>query len=236
MRLTRRDLASLLLAAIALFDAAALASEKDSAEKTECPRKFNDQQINTLLIEKLPLGADVGMSVRYEDCKYYVVMWPPGHPVDSNVFVELDRDGNLPPEVVKYGWHGDEHEDVSARKAPIPPYPARALAAKVTGSVIVRATVTPTSLHRDSSGRPQGVITDARIVQISPRDATELTEGLIDVLRQWRFNARLSYGTALARDIMLRFKFSIDGKNAADTEKFEIPADVAWQGTLEINR
>lgn len=136
----------LLSTAVLLGDISVLASEKDRAPTNECPRRFSDEQIQQILLRKLPIGTDGGTSVRYQGCSYHVLLWPPGHPVDSDVFVELDRDGNLPPEVIKYGWHGDRHEDVSLRKAPIPPYPARAFAAKITGSVVVRATVTPSTL------------------------------------------------------------------------------------------
>jgi len=234
MSIAREVLVSLLSVGVLLGSVNA-AAEKPRAASVYCPRKFTDEQIQRMLVEKLPIGSEVGVRVRYEHCVYQVVMWPIGHPVDSDVFIELDKNGNLPPEVIKYGWHGDEHADVSIRKASVPRYPSRALAAKITGSVVVRATVTPIARHRDSAtGQPEGFITDARIAQVSPPGASALTDGLIDVLRTWVFYSRMRYGTALPRDIILRFRFSIAGKYGATSEPIEPPADVTVMDAIDI--
>ena len=146
--------ALLLSISLSLISPSAFASgtEKQRASTSACPRKFSDDQIRQRLLGTLPVADAGGVSVRYENCSYRVLMWPAGHPVDSDVFVELDAEGNLPPEVVKYGWHGDEHAGVSLRKAPIPPYPVRAMAETIPGSIAVRVPVTPCSLPSYSAG------------------------------------------------------------------------------------
>src|SRR5947209_6218254 len=123
MHIVRTLLASLLSTGALLSAASSAAAEKVRTSALECPRKFSDEQIRQILIEKLPFRGEGGMEVRYKYCTYGVLIWPPGHPPDSDSSIELDHNGNLPPEVVKYGWHGDEKDDVSLRKAPAPPYP-----------------------------------------------------------------------------------------------------------------
>ena len=201
------------------------------AASKDCPRKFNDAQIDRILIEKLPVHYDHRTEVRYVECTYYVVVWGVGAPVDSQSLIELDENGNLPKEVVQNGYHGSSNEDVSLRKAPMPKYPPAARAAGITGSVLVRATVVPDSPQQYGAAS----ITDATIVQVSPATATALADGLIDALRAWKFNPRVRYGNVIPRDIMVRFRFSIGGNTVSSEEPVDLPDDVVLLETIDIN-
>lgn len=201
---------------------ATLAAAQTPAASQDCPRKFSDAQVDAILIEKLPARYAHTIEVNYVHCTYHAVLWVTGGAPDSEALIELDRDGNLPPEVVKYGYHGNATEDVSIRKAPLPNYPPRARAANITGSVWVRATVVPDS----TQAYPSASIGDARVVRVFPPAANALTEGLIDALRTWKFNPRLRYGNAVPREVLMRFRFLIDGKTEGAAESMEVPDGV----------
>lgn len=201
------------------------------ATSKDCPRKFSDEQIDRILIEKLPVNYDHRTDVHYVECTYHVVVWGVGAPVDSQSLIELDEDGRLPKEVVQYGYHGSTNEDVSFRKAPMPKYPPAAHAAGITGSVLVRATVVPDSPDQYCAAS----VSDATIVQVSPATATGLADGLIDALRAWKFNPRVRYGNVVPRDVMVRFRFLIGGKTAAAEKPVDLPDDVVLLETIDIN-
>jgi len=231
LRCIRGMNARTLLCSALLGMATIVAAPTVHATSKDCPRKFSGEQIDRILIEKLPVNYAHRTDVNYVKCTYYVVVWGIGAPVDSQSLIELDENGNLPKEVVQYGYHGNSNEDVSFRKAPLPKYPPAARAAGITGSVLVRGTVVPDSPHQNAAAS----ITDATIVQVSPATATGLADGLIDALRAWKFNPRVRYGNAMPRDVMIRFRFLIGGNTVSSGQHVDLPNDVVLLETIDIN-
>ena len=221
----RPDHRALICAALCLFAASASASDSKPGEAHACPRKFTDEQVDRILIEKLPINYEHRLSVNYTNCRYYMVIWPLPIVVDSNTFVDLDEDGNLPDVVVKYGIHGNGHEGVSYRKISAIAYPANALSKGISGKVLVRVSVAP-----------DATVSDASIEQVVPRGAIELTQGLLDVIRQWRFNPLTQYGNELPSDVLVPVQFTITNEPAPSwsQQKFDMPKDVPRLETIEV--
>src|SRR5437868_6223124 len=82
---------ALICAALFLLAASASASDSKPGDAHPCPRKFTDEQVDRILIEKLPIKYEHRLSVNYTNCRYYMVIWPLPIVVDSNTFVDLDE-------------------------------------------------------------------------------------------------------------------------------------------------
>jgi TonB family protein len=123
------------------------------------------------------------------------------------------------------GIHGNTNEDVSYRKISTLAYPTDALSKGISGKVLVRVSVAP-----DAS------VSDASIVQVLPRGATELTEGLINAIRQWRFNPLRQYGNELPSDVLVPVRFTIANRPSPSwsRQRFDMQKDVPWLAAIEV--
>lgn len=198
---------------------------KQSQNVQVCPQKFTDQQIDQILTEKLPLNYDHRITVHYSNCSYGVVIWPTNGPPDSQTLIKLDRDGNLPPIVVKFGINSQmTKEGASYRELSVLPYPPHALEEGIAGKVLVRVSISS-----------DGTVGNARIVQVIPREAVELTEGLIGAIRKWRFNPLTLYGNAVSSDVIVPVHFTIKGQQSLPSWRLEYvaPDDDSVLETIE---
>jgi hypothetical protein len=60
-----------------------------------CYRKFSDEEIDQLLVEKLHITKPHRNDVQWKHCEYFVVIWPVPNVVDGQTIVELDQDGKI---------------------------------------------------------------------------------------------------------------------------------------------
>jgi TonB family protein len=209
-----------------ILAATAAASDWKPPGAHHCPRKFSDEQIDQILKDKLKIDYDHRLTVNYTKCHYYMAIWPLPIVVDSNILIDLDEDGNLPPVVVKYGIRGNTNENVSYRKISKLTYPPSALNRRISGIVLVRVSIAP-----------DATVSAASIVQVSPRDAGELTEGLVDAIRTWRFNPLTQYGNQLSSDVLVPVRFTITNRPLPSwsNRKLDMPKGVPWLETIEVS-
>jgi TonB family protein len=197
---------------------------RPSSNEHTCPRKFTDKQIDQILTDKLPIKYDHHLTVHYSRCKYGVVIWPNGGPVDSQTPIILDENGNLPPIVVKYGIRRNViKEGPTYLKVNVPPYPKLALENNISGTVFVQVSINP-----DTS------VDKAVIIKVTPSSATALAHGLIEAIREWRFEPLTLYGNPVPTDVIVPVDFTIKGQSAPLDEPFAVPNDVSVLDPVEI--
>jgi TonB family protein len=199
-------------------DTVAAAEHAASSGAHACPRRFTNEQVDRILIEKLPIRYDHDITIHYSNCTYHVGIWPVGGAPDSQTLIELDENGNLPAIVVKYGTKSKlARLGVSYRNVTRPSYPARALEEKLAGTILVRV-----SINTDTT------VSDATIMQVTPDSVVELADSLVETIRQWRFNPLMLYGNAVPSEVIVPVEFRIEGQESPSIseQKFMVPDDV----------
>jgi len=124
-----------------------------------------------------------------------------GKPVGGEVFVPVDfvlDDGKgamLTPKVAS------ADANVSYRKMRPPAYPKEAIAAKVSGTLYVRA-------HIDAEGK----VSDAYVDQAVPITALALKDSALISIKNWTFNPPTRNGQAMESDVLVPMQFRIEGE------------------------
>ena len=220
---------------VAALPQAAVAAAIDTAAAPahECPRKLSDADVRRILTPTLHIRNNDKVVIHYSQCEYGIMVWPAPITPDSQFGIVLDADGNLPEVVRKYGYHGDTNEGPSYRRLKIPAYPAAARAKGITGIVLMRVSL---AIHDNPPYRPDAVVAHTEIVDVEPHDATELSDGLSDAVATWKFNPQVSYGNALSGDLIVPFRFSIEGQPVprVDAKEFALRAGAVRMDWIEV--
>jgi TonB family protein len=90
-------------------------------------------------------------------------------------------------------------EDVSFRTMMPPVYPPSAVAARVSGNVMLK-------VHVDAQGNPESAAVDS----VDPPEAAVLSDAAIAAVMRWKFNPALRDGIAVADDIRVPVDFRVD--------------------------
>lgn len=105
----------------------------------------------------------------------------------------------------------------------IPRYPAKAMEQHISGTVLVHVW-----LRRDGS------VSDAKIEHVTPASASVLADGLIYVVRSWKFNPVAIYGTPVAGETIVPFQFSVDGLANSKSINFPSSPNAPYLETIKI--
>jgi len=124
-----------------------------------------------------------------------------GKPVGGEVLVpvdfalEDDKGAMLTPNVAS------ADASVSYRKMRPPAYPQEAIAAKISGTLYVRA-------HIDALGK----VNDAYVDQAAPITALALKDSALMAIKNWTFNPPTRNGQAMESDVLVPMQFRIEGE------------------------
>jgi len=83
-----------------------------------------------------------------------------------------------------------------------------------------------------------GTVSGASIAQVLPRDAIELTDGLVDAIRGWHFFPLTRYGNALTSDVLVPVRFVLTNQPSPswDQQSFDKPDDLPLLDAIDVKR
>ena len=138
-----------------------------------------------------------------------------GVPVGGTMLVPVNFRADDTPDGPAYELITPQTQEVGAsyRKMRPPEYPPEAIAAKIAGTLYLRARI-------DANGN----VTDVYVDQAVPASALMLKDTAIAALKSWQFNPAKQNGQPLESEVLVPMQFRIEGEAAPKPPTPDAPA------------